>query len=129
MKVGKNDDGSYDNSKVDVFSAAVTAIAIHSGTSPFYCRDDEDNFQEDLETYNMLRDDKYDAFWEKAANVPWDPKPDYSEKFKKLIWDMLKYDPKDRITAEETFERTCAHKWNKFYRAHNEACLKPIIEE
>ena len=53
----------------------------------------------------MLKDGQYDAFWSKAANVSWDPKPAFSDDFKRLIWDMLKFDPKDRITAEEAEKR------------------------
>ena len=113
MQVGRNqgEDGGFDNSKVDVFSVGVTAIAIQSGTSPFYFIDNQGNFQVDMDTYNMLRDGNFDAFWTKAANVPWDPKPEFSAKFKDLIWRMIRFDPRDRCTLEEAFDKADAHGW------------------
>ena len=60
----------------------------------------------------MLRDGQYDAFWWKASNVPWNPKPKFSRDFKRLMWDMLKFDPKDRITTNEACERSYALNWH-----------------
>ena len=86
----------FDNSKVDVFSAGVVAIWIHSGANPFLVGNTGD---EDMETYELLRQGEFDAFWEKAAAVPYKPKPDFRDDFKRLVWDMLKFDPKQRINS------------------------------
>ena len=42
----------FDNAKVDVFSAGVVAIWIHTGANPFLIGNTGD---EDMETYELLR--------------------------------------------------------------------------
>ena len=99
---------SFDNAKVDVFSAGVVAIWIHSGANPFLV---ENTGDEDMETYELLRQGDFDAFWEKAAEVPHKPKPDFHADFKRLVWDMLKFDPKERIRSGQAFQRTMDWGW------------------
>lgn len=92
---------SYNNSRVDVFSAGVVAIWIHSGANPFF---KHNSIEVDMDTYRLLKEERYDAFWARAADVPHSKKPTFSDDFKMVVQDMLTYDWDDRISAETAFE-------------------------
>ena len=64
-----------------------------------------------MESYDLLRRDDFNAFWKKAATVPQNSKPEFSDDFKSLVWDMLKYDPKKRITMENAAKRAISLRW------------------
>lgn len=73
---------SYNNSRVDVFSAGVVAIWIHSGANPFF---KHNSIEVDMDTYRLLKEERYDAFWARAADVPHSKKPTFSDDFKEIV--------------------------------------------
>ena len=78
----------------------------------------------------MLRDGNFDTFWTKAANVPWDPKPEFSAKFKDLIWRMIRFDPRDRVTLEEAFNKADDLGWYDDCEEHEiKAYVQSTLEE
>ena len=106
---------SFDNNKVDVFSTGVTLIWMLSGANPFYIYGISTL---DMETYRLLKRDDFYGFWKRAATVPQNQKPDFCDEFKSLVWEMLKYDPKERITIEKAN--------NKSFDWHNQATYDEV---
>ena len=60
------EEGTYDNSKIDVYSLGLTLIRIHTGYQPMQAFD-----KRDFETMFLLQNNLKEAFWKKSLKYNW----------------------------------------------------------
>ena len=84
----------YTGETVDLFASAIILFIMYSGTPPFNRATPMDPY------YRLIINGKAETFWN--AHLRHKPSKDFfSEEFKDLIFKMLSYDPKNRLSLSE----------------------------